>query len=362
MARIGLAGGGTGGHVYPALAIADALRARGHDIVYYGDAGRLEGRVVPERGYAFRALVAPQLPRGGILGRLRFLWGLGRSVLQVRRQLRDDGIHAILGVGGYISAPPVLAAWTLGRPRAVHEANVVPGMANRLCARVAQAVLLTYEATRHRLPGTAPRTVVGVPVHPAIGTGDRAEGRARYGFDALRPVVTFVGGSLGAARINEMAVAFSRRPGRGVQVLHLTGPKNLDGVLATYGTVPEGVVVRGYEDQMRLAYAASDLVVGRAGSSTLAELCAAGKASVLVPSPNVTENHQEENARGLVSAGAAELILEPGMDLEAAVAQVLALAGDEARRTAMGEAARSLARPDAAERAADVVESLLRDA
>src|SRR5688572_12729835 len=138
MALIVLAGGGTGGHVYPALAIGDALRARGHDLVYYGDESRIEARVAPERGYRFCAVRALQYPRGGLVGRARFGVGLLRSIAASRRMLKEDGADLVLGVGGYISAPPVLAAWTLGRGRAIHEANAVPGMANRLCGRVSQ--------------------------------------------------------------------------------------------------------------------------------------------------------------------------------------------------------------------------------
>jgi undecaprenyldiphospho-muramoylpentapeptide beta-N-acetylglucosaminyltransferase len=359
MAVIAVAGGGTGGHVYPALAIADELGRRGHSVVYYGDAGRLEGRVVPERGLPFRPVTAPQYPRGGLVGRARFAWGLLRAVLAARSRLRADGVAAVLGVGGYISAPAVLAAWTLGVHRAVHEANVVPGMANRLCARVAQVVLLTYAQTRARLPGGAPKHVVGVPVDARLLLGDRAEAAARYGLDAAQPTVLFVGGSLGAARINELALAVMRMPGRSFQVLHLTGPKYIEQVRTALGEAPAGVSARGYEDRMALAYAIADLVVCRAGSSTLAELCAVGRASLLVPSPHVTENHQEENAFGLASSGAAEVRTEASWDEAAVAAQVARLMGDEPARRVMATAARALARLDAASAAADRVEELL---
>lgn len=357
MATIALAGGGTGGHVYPALAIGDVLRERGHRVLYYGDPDRLEGRVAPQRGYSFRPVHALQYPRSGLWGKLRFAWGLLRSIVAMRGQLKRDGVDAVLGVGGYISAPPVLAAFTLGRGRAIHEANVVPGLANKLCARVAQAVLLTWEATRDRLPGRAPRHVVGVPVNPKVLQGDRAQARERYGLDPERPTVLFVGGSLGAARINELAVAVARAE-RDFQVLHLCGPRYHDEISARLDPLPEGVALVDYEDQMGVAYATADLVVCRAGSSTLAELAAVGKASLLVPSPNVTENHQEQNARGLEAAGAAEVLVERDWHLPTAVARVIALISDPGRLQEMGEAARGEARLDAAERAADIVEGL----
>lgn len=359
MATIALAGGGTGGHVYPALAIGDVLRARGHTVLYYGDPDRLEGRVAPLRGYAFRPVRALQYPRGGLIGKIAFAWGLLRSILATRGPLKADRVDLVLGVGGYISAPPVLAGWTLGLARAVHEANVVPGLANKLCARVAQAVLLTYEATRNRLPGKAPRHVVGVPVNPAVLAGERSSARTRYGLDPERPIALFVGGSLGAARINELAVACAKAE-RGFQVLHLCGKRYHDEVKAALGEVPAGVSLVDYEDRMGEAYASADLVVCRAGSSTLAELTAVGKPSLLVPSPNVTENHQEENARGLEKVGAAEVLVEQGWDLAAAVARVKALMGDPERLATMGAAAKGEARLDAADRAADVIEGLLR--
>ncbi len=363
MARIALAGGGTGGHVYPALAIGDALRARGHDVLYYGDPDRLEGRVAPSRGYTFRPVKSAQFPRGGVVGKLRFALSLLRATLSARARLRADGVDAVLGVGGYIAAPTVLAAWTLGLGRAIHEANVVPGLANKLCARVAQAVLLTFEATGPRLPGHAPRHVVGVPVNPAILGAERAEGAARYGLDPALPTVLVVGGSLGAARLNELAVALARSArAQGAQVLHLCGPRyetDLRAAWAEAGGLPGGYALVGYEDRMGMAYAAADLVVARAGSATLAELTAVGKPSVLVPSPNVTENHQEENARGLERAGAAEVVVEAGFDVDAVAARVFALLADAETRGRMGSASGGLARLDAAAMAADVVEGLL---
>ncbi|MCO4746561.1 MAG: UDP-N-acetylglucosamine--N-acetylmuramyl-(pentapeptide) pyrophosphoryl-undecaprenol N-acetylglucosamine transferase [Proteobacteria bacterium] len=359
MAVIALAGGGTGGHVYPAIAIGDELRSRGHTVLYYGDPERLEARVAPQRGYEFRPVVAPQYPRSGLVGKIRFALGLLKATLATRSALKRDKVDAVLGVGGYISAPAVLASWTLGRGRAIHEANVVPGMANKLCARVAQQILLTYEKTATRLPGAAPRNVVGVPVNPAVLEGDRSVARSRYGLDPAVPTVLFVGGSLGAARLNELAIAIAKST-PGYQVLHLTGKRYHAEVRGAFADeVPGHVALVDYEDRMGDAYACADLVVCRAGSSTLAELTAVGKASLLIPSPNVTENHQEENARGLEEVGAAEVLIEAGWDIHSAAAKVHELmAGTDALKD-MAAKAKAQARMDAAERGADVVEKLL---
>lgn len=350
-----LAGGGTGGHVYPALAMGDALRARGHTVLYYGDAQRLEGRVAAERGYRFSPVAAAQFPRAGLAAKVKFALSLARSVLATRRMVKADGATLVLGVGGYIMAPTVLAAWTLGVPAAIHESNVAPGMANALCARVAKLLLLTYEQTGKRLPGKAERVTVGCPVNPKILSGDRAAAHARYGLDPARPTLLVVGGSLGAATINAIGLAAARRGG--FQVIHVTGPRYHDELRASYGALPPGVALLPYEDRMADAYAAADVVLCRAGSSTLAELCAVGKPSVLVPSPNVTENHQEANARGLEQAGAAVVVVEKGLEVDAVVDTVAGLLADRERLGRMAGAARTLGRTDVAARVADLLEA-----
>ena len=188
---------------------------------------------------------------------------------------------------------------------------------------------------------------------------DRDTACARYGLDPERRVVLFVGGSLGAARINELAIALATTTDD-LQVLHLTGKRYHAEVRGSFGeAVPMHVSLVDYEDRMGDAYAAADLVVCRAGSSTLAELTAVGKASLLIPSPNVTENHQEENARGLEEVGAARVLIEEGWKIDAAVSMVRELMADLAATRRMGEAAKQQARLDAAQRGADVIESIL---
>ena len=359
-----LAGGGTGGHVYPALAMAGALAARGHRISYFGDADRLEGRVVPQRGIPFVALKAPQFPRAGLVAKLRFALALAGAVRAARSALVAAGAEAVVGVGGYISAPPVLAAWTLGLPTAVHEANVTPGLANRLCARVSDLVLLTYAETAGRLSGRAPREVVGCPVNPSVRAGDAAAARARYGLGGERPVIVVVGGSLGAATINALGLALvqARRaqPSPRFDLVWVTGPTYFEACRASAGTIENGVAIVAYEDKMPDLYAAGALVVCRAGSSTLAELCAVGLPSVLVPSPNVTDNHQEGNARGLERAGASRVVLEKGLEPAATAAEIVALVDDRVGLARMGAAALGLARLDTADRVAGLVDALLR--
>jgi UDP-N-acetylglucosamine--N-acetylmuramyl-(pentapeptide) pyrophosphoryl-undecaprenol N-acetylglucosamine transferase len=263
------------------------------------------------------------------------------------------GATLVLGVGGYVMAPTVFAAWSAGIPVVLHESNVTPGLANRACARVAKLVLLTYADTAARLPG-ATMEVVGCPVNPRVRDGDRAAAHARYGLDPTRPTLLVVGGSLGAATLNDLAIACAAAGS--YQVVHITGPRYHEEIRARYGNVPANVALVPYEDRMGDAYAAADLVLCRAGSSTLAELCAVGKPSVLVPSPNVTDNHQEANARGLERAGAARVFVEKDLDVDLAARAIGALLGDAGALRVMGEAATALGRPDVADRVADLIE------
>ena len=357
-ATIALAGGGTGGHVYPAIAMGEELRRRGHHVLYLGEARRLEGRVAPDRGFPFHAVPAVQYPRDGAASKVTFARGLAQATTQARALLSRLEVDAVLGVGGYVMAPTVLAAASLGLPSAIHEANVTPGLANRLCARVADLVLLTYAATAERLPGRAPKEVVGCPVNPRVLEGDRDRALARYGLRGDRPVLLVVGGSLGAARINELGEAAARAQ-RDWQMIFVTGPTYHAELAQKLAPLPPGVALVDYEDRMADAYAAADLVLCRAGSSTLAELCAVGKPSVLVPSPNVTDNHQEANARGLEAVGAALVVVEQGLDVPAVVRSLGELLRDPARLEGMGLAARGQAKLDTAARVADLVEARL---
>ena len=350
-----LAGGGTGGHVYPALSIGDVLKSQGHQLLYYGDPGRLEGRVVEKRGYPLRPVRALAYPRGGVVGKARFALALLRATLATAGQLRRDRVDLVLGVGGYISAPTVLGAWLVRVPRVIHEANVTPGLANKLCARVADHILLTYAQTADRLPGSAPRDVVGCPVNPKVLEGDRAEARAHYGLDPDRPVLMVVGGSLGAATINKLGVAAAQASQRDYQVLLITGPSYHESVREQLDPLPPGVVLVDYEHKMGQAFAAADLVVCRAGSSTLAELTVLGKPAVLIPSPNVSENHQEGNALALEQAGAALMLVERDLDLASDLDRIARLLNDPQALEVMATASRALGRPDTAQAVADLL-------
>ncbi|MGZ4691759.1 MAG: undecaprenyldiphospho-muramoylpentapeptide beta-N-acetylglucosaminyltransferase [Acidimicrobiia bacterium] len=357
-----VAGGGTGGHVYPALAVADALVARGHDrrsIRFLGASRGLEARAVPDAGYDIDLLPARGFQRGFSLRHLRdnlamvgaMTVAMGRA-LRIVRRLRP---RVVVGVGGYASVPGVLAARISRIPVVVHEQNAVPGLANKLAARLGAKAAVSFPGTE--LPGAE---VIGNPVRASLAALVREP-------DAARPMLGVVGGSLGSPRLNDAALdLYDRWRSRGdVQVRHVAGKRHydecrtrLDHLHRAHDTLVYELVA--YEDHMERLYAHASLAVCRAGAVTVAELAAAGVPSVLVPWPGAANDHQSDNARVMERAGAAVLLPDAQADgarLDAVTRELLL---DPARLTTMSAAARTLARPDAADRLAARVEEAAR--
>ncbi|MGE3619323.1 MAG: undecaprenyldiphospho-muramoylpentapeptide beta-N-acetylglucosaminyltransferase [Acidimicrobiia bacterium] len=358
-------GGGTAGHVLPALAIARALVARGHaasTIRYVGAERGLEAELGPASGFATTLLPGRGIQRRLTLENVGALWGLAVGFVRALGLVRRSRPAVVVAVGGYASVAVALAARVWRVPVVVAEQNAVPGAANRLIARFARAAAVSFEGT------DLPRAVVtGNPVRPevvAAASADRAAARAAFGADG-RSVVLVVGGSLGARRINDaVRDALDAWAGRhDLLVHHVVGARDWDGVAAAVGTRAAGSEayrpVR-YEHDMATALAAADLAVCRSGSGTCFELATVGLPAVLVPSPHVTADQQTANARRLVEAGAAVLVPDAQLDGARLVAEVDALLADPARRAAMSRAARAWARPDAADAVAALVESHAR--
>lgn len=347
-------GGGTAGHVLPALAIADALVSAGHQrsaIHYVGSERGIEGRLVPPTGYAMTLLPGRGIQRRLTLANVAAIWGLlvafGKALLLVGR-LRP---HIVISVGGYASVAVALAALVRRIPVVVAEQNGVPGAANRLIARFARASAVAFEGT------PLPRAVVtGNPIRPeisAIDPGrDRAVARATFGVGDGRCLLLVFGGSLGALRLNRAVLdalpAWSDRAD--LSVHHVVGSRDWEQIStevpADLGHLEYRCVQ--YEDDMPAALAAADVAVCRSGSSTCFELAAAGLPAVLVPSPVVTADQQTGNARLLVVAGGAVLVPDAELDGARLVREVDDLLHDPDRRAAMSRAARAWARPDAA--------------
>jgi UDP-N-acetylglucosamine--N-acetylmuramyl-(pentapeptide) pyrophosphoryl-undecaprenol N-acetylglucosamine transferase len=356
-----LAGGGTGGHIEPMLALADALRRRDEDlrITCLGTARGMETRLVPARGYDLRLIPPVPLPRKPTLDLLRVPGRVRRAVAETRALLDELAADVVVGFGGYVALPAYLAARRAGRGRAgipivVHEQNALPGLANRIGARLAARVAVTAPGTPlHR------GEHVGMPLRRALTTldraGRRAEARAAFGLDADRPTLLVFGGSQGAASLNRAAVAAADAlTAAGVQVLHARGPKNTDVTVPTRqaGTAP--YVVVDYLERMDLAYAAADLALCRSGAVTVAELSAVGLPAAFVPLP-IGNGEQRRNALPVIEAGGGLLVED--VDLSAAwiQTQLVPLLADPAALAGYARKAAAAGVADADERLADIV-------
>jgi UDP-N-acetylglucosamine--N-acetylmuramyl-(pentapeptide) pyrophosphoryl-undecaprenol N-acetylglucosamine transferase len=349
MPTIVIAAGGTAGHVVPALAVADALRARGANVEFIGGE-RAEAELVPAAGYPLHRLRVAGIDRRNAMRAARALLLAARATGRARRLLRQIGADAVLGGGGYVAGPVGLAARTLRLPLALTEADSHLGVTNRLLAPFAQWVFLAFPL-RDRTGSKY--LVTGRPVPAGTEGADREAARARLGVRLDGACVLIFGGSLGAGRLNEAAVdAFgSAAPGA---VLHAAGLRDYDQLrerLQELGS-PDHYRLFPYIEPFADALAAADLVVARAGGSVF-ELAAAGLPSILVPYPHATADHQTSNARFMEKAGAALVIPDSELDGPRLAREVAALLGAPQRMAAMAKAAAAVARPDAAERIAD---------
>ena len=349
-----LAGGGTGGHVFPALAVAEELRARGWRVSFTGAAGGLEERLVGERGLPFHPLPARPLVGRGPLAQARALATLARSAFAASRLIRGIGADVVVGTGGYVSAPAVLGARLARRPVLLLEPNARAGVANRWLSRWATAAAVGYRETIADLK--CPCWVTGVPVRPAFF----AVPAELPPIAALRLLV--LGGSQGARQINQaMPEAAARLIAKlpALSILHQAGARNVEETRAAYESAGVGarVEVVPFLDDVAGAMAASHLLVSRAGAITVAEICAAGRPSLLVPLA-IAKGHQVDNARLLAEAGGAEMIRSDELSAERLAAKLAELLGDGGRLAAMGRAARSLARPRAVADIAERIEEL----
>jgi UDP-N-acetylglucosamine--N-acetylmuramyl-(pentapeptide) pyrophosphoryl-undecaprenol N-acetylglucosamine transferase len=350
--RVVIAGGGTGGHLYPGIAVARELLARQPDaqISFAGTAKGIEARVVPREGFALDLIRSGGLKGKSIIDRLRGALlvplGLVDGFGVVARRRPDIAI----GVGGYSSGPVVLAAALRGVPTMLLEQNAVPGLTNRLLARVVKAAAVTFDSTQAFFGAKA--FVSGNPVRPEFlsAAGPQQESALDDQQATVVRVLVF-GGSQGAHAINVAMVEAATRlaaSGSNLRLTHQTGERDVDMVRAGYrqAGLPAGVEPFLYDMGRQLG--AADLIVCRAGATTLAEITAAGKAAILVPLPSATDDHQRKNAEALGARGAAEVLLQKDLTGAVLAARILALAGDRAARRRMAAAAKALARLDAA--------------
>ncbi len=363
--RILIGGGGTGGHVFPAISIAKALvRVNpGIKVLFVGAEGKLEMEKVPEAGFEIRGLPVAGFRRSLSLRNLAVIWKLLKSLVIAGRIIKEFRPHAAVGVGGYASGPIIFQASRIGIPVILQEQNSYAGVTNRLLARRADKICVAYEGMEKYFPaGKIIKT--GNPVRQTYDNLDSIKNEAIewFGLKNDLPVVLILGGSLGAGTINShMAGSIQRMNGSGIQWIWQTGRGYYEKNKQKVGEMESPVVkIYGFIDRMDYAFAAADLIISRAGAGTISELCLAGRPVILVPSPNVAEDHQTRNAEALASRNAAVMItdIEAGNRLTEIA---ISLMSEKARLEELSQNIRLLADRDADTRIAAEVLKLIEE-
>jgi UDP-N-acetylglucosamine--N-acetylmuramyl-(pentapeptide) pyrophosphoryl-undecaprenol N-acetylglucosamine transferase len=360
--KVLVAGGGTGGHVYPGIAVAEELKRRHADIqvLFVGTRRGLEAVAVPEAGFPIRHVLTrgfsrrrawrwPGAALANLVGFVQSLW--------IVASWRPD---VVLGTGGYVSGPVAFAAWVLRRPLVIQEQNSIPGLANRWLGRLADEVHLSFVEARSYFARKDNLKVSGNPVRGYILSGDREQAMREFGLDPARPTVFVFGGSRGAHRINEGALdAMRRLKGRlDVQFILQTGREDFDRARDIVEREQLPAKVLPFLQRIHMAYAAADLVVCRSGAMTLAEIAVCGTPAILVPYPFAAHNHQAVNASNLVDRGAAAMILDRDLTGERLAKEIAHWLSDRQGLSRLSANARLFARPDAADRIAGSLERL----
>jgi UDP-N-acetylglucosamine--N-acetylmuramyl-(pentapeptide) pyrophosphoryl-undecaprenol N-acetylglucosamine transferase len=337
--------GGTGGHIFPGLAVADALRARDVPVLWLGAEGGMENRIVPEHHVAMRTLHVKGLRGKGLRQRLAAPWMLARALVGAWRILREANPRSVLSMGGYVAGPGGIAAWLQRRPLLVHEQNRIAGFTNRVLARCARRVMSGFSDA---FSAKAHAEWTGNPVRADIAALPAPAERLAHRVGAPRLLV--LGGSLGARTLNlGLPNALSHIPAdRRPEVRHQCGAAHVEATRAAYARVEVQATVEPFIADMAAAYAWADLVICRAGALTLAELAVAGLGAILMPFPYAVDDHQTKNAEGFVAVGAAELVQDRNFDASRFAGMLERLLRDPDKRLAMANAARALAKPDAA--------------
>ncbi|HHX73967.1 MAG TPA: undecaprenyldiphospho-muramoylpentapeptide beta-N-acetylglucosaminyltransferase [Firmicutes bacterium] len=360
-------GGGTGGHVYPALALARYLREQeGAEVLFVGTPRGMEAQIVPAEGFPLELIPVEGLTRRFSLRVGRAVFLAGAAVLKARRLLKNFHPDVVVGTGGYVAGPVVLAAWLAGIPTVIHEQNAIPGLTNVWLSRLASRTCLSFPGSEKYFPNQKKTVLTGNPRATEAAGAATAPPPAEPPLDGKRPVLLCVGGSHGAAKINEAfsaaleAVLTSCQ----VQVVYITGRRYYAELAAKLSRLQEryrtSLHVLPYHAELPVLLSRTSLLVSRAGATTLAELTALGVPAILIPSPNVTNNHQEYNARLLAENGAAVLLREQELSAAGLAASLVELLSDRKRLAAMAAASRALGVPDAAARMTAVIRSVSR--
>ncbi len=354
--KLVIAGGGTGGHLFPGVAIAEELRARepSAEITFVGTKRGIEARVLPDLGWPLELIEVSGLKTVGVLGAIRGLLRLPRAWWQARALLKRLQPDAVIGVGGYASGPVVFAAKLRGIPTAICEQNSIPGLTNKILGRLVRRVFLSFETSR---PFFKPAKIVmtGNPVRRDLLARLQAPTTPHRG--ALHVLVS--GGSLGAVAVNELAAnaLIELAKDHELEITHQTGEKDRESTAARYREAGVTADCRAFIKDMAATYLAADLVIGRAGATTVAELAIAGKPAVFIPYPFAADDHQTLNAAEMAAKGAALSFKQSDLTAAKLVAAIRPLLDDAAQRSAMGDAMKTLAKPGAAAAVIDWAQS-----
>lgn len=364
--RVAIAAGGTAGHINPALALAEELAARGHQVEFFGQPKKLESTLVPQAGFPFNPIDVTGFDRSRPWTLVSALWRMRAAQKTIGRHFGSSRPDVAVGFGAYIELPLINWCHAQGIPCVIHEQNSVPGLANKTSAAKVKTVCVSLpvaiDAFRGKVGPDTQIVVTGNPVRQSVIRADRAEGRRSLGIPKDATMLLVFGGSLGARHLNQGVAALKSKllSRKDLCVIHSTGKGEYDSVVQELALTPDEAArwrVMPYIDRMGEALAAADLVLSRAGASSVAEIAALAVPSMLVPYPFATADHQTTNARYLVDAGAAVLLPDEKIDTSEFEDDLLGLVDDPARRQAMRDAARGLAQYKAALALADQVES-----
>jgi UDP-N-acetylglucosamine--N-acetylmuramyl-(pentapeptide) pyrophosphoryl-undecaprenol N-acetylglucosamine transferase len=358
-----IAGGGTGGHLFPGIAVAEEFRARDSEteVVFMGTEKGLEANIVPKEGYPIKFLRVEGVLGRSPLGKLLALWKLFRSVFYSRGLFMEALPDIVVGTGGYVSAGPVAAAKTLSIPTLLLEQNLVPGLANRVLSRIADMVAVTYHESMSFFPRIK-TSFVGNPVRSGILTGKKKNALRLFSLEGGKLTVLVLGGSRGARKINNAmldALNLLLDARNEMQFLHQTGDEDYETVRKRYRELGFRAMVAPFVYQMPEAYAVADILVSRAGATTVAELTALGKASILIPYPHAG-GHQEFNAQKLQEMGGCRVLNDRELSGDDLAREIRRLSESEELRNEMRKNSRALGRPDAARKVVDLAMSLVK--
>ena len=362
MTRLLIAGGGTGGHLYPGVAVAMEARKEDIEVLFIGTEKGIEARVLQREGFNLRTIKAGRLKGMGMAEKVRTLAGIPGGIFQAAGIIREFGPQAVIGVGGYASFPAVAAARLAGIPVVIQEQNAYPGLTNRILGKIADAVAIGFEEAKSFFP-KGRSVFTGNPIRGGMLAVDKGAALEAWGLKPGMFTVLVFGGSGGAHRINKgMTDAIATLGGleENIQFIHQTGGNDLQMVEDAYAGSGFTARVSPFIYDMAGAYACADLVVCRSGALTLAELTALGKPSLLVPYPHAANNHQEANARALEKSGAAKVIVDSEATGERLAAEIKVLMDDRDTLAVMSGMCRALGKPGAAVEVLKLVKSLMK--